>query len=255
MSTRASHLDRFPVVGCLVCLSVTSSRPGLPSYSTWLVKKSYRSSSQWEFLEIILNSLCFANPLAYCVISYLPFGGVIMRNRNNYQILIFYQAKWLCTMLYNHYSRFNSLYSFVDIHFPYYLLKRWTFCPLSGHFGNHFTLWEFLAGLSTVLWSMFIFVLVSYYTVLITKPNFAGSLVFIVSPPSLFKTVLVLQDVFPFHLNLVSGIGPKGFSLYANTVLLSYILSPTFVLIWGLTTISWETTVWMVFCFLIFFNL
>lgn len=43
------------------------------------------------------------------------------------------------------------------------------------------------------------------------NPNFAGSLVFIVSPPSLFKIVLVLQDVFPFHLNLVSGIGPRAF--------------------------------------------
>lgn len=89
LSTRASHLDRFPVVWCLVCLSVTSSHPGLPSYSSWLVKGSYRSSFQWEFLEIILNSLCFPNPLAYCVLSYLPFGGVIMENRNNYQFSSF----------------------------------------------------------------------------------------------------------------------------------------------------------------------
>lgn len=81
---------------------------------------------------------------------------------------------------------------------------------------------------STVI---YVYLCVSIILYCFNNPNFAGSLVFIVSPPSLFKTVLVLQDVFPFHLNLVSGIGPKGFSRYANTVLLSYIFSPTFVLV------------------------
>jgi hypothetical protein len=55
---------------------------------------------------------------------------------------------------------------------------------------------------------MFILVLVPYC---FNNRNFAGSLAFTVSAPSLFKTVLVLRDVFHFHLNLVSGTGPRTF--------------------------------------------